>query len=126
MSRNDSQWTLLSLKEYLEKLLEEHFAKIDQQFLAMDRAVSKAEISTERRFESVNEFRAQLGDQARTFIPRKEVEVILNSLETKILEVSKCVEKMQNIKQGGNIVWAYVVSTISFIIAVISTIINLI
>src|ERR1035437_7368139 len=40
--------------------------------LAADRAISKSESASERRFESVNEFRAQLADQAATFMPRAE------------------------------------------------------
>lgn len=39
---------------------------------AAEQAVAKAEIASDKRFESVNEFRAQLGDQARTFMGRDE------------------------------------------------------
>jgi hypothetical protein len=39
---------------------------------AADRAVAKAETAAERRFASVNEFRAQLSDQAATFMSRAE------------------------------------------------------
>jgi hypothetical protein len=42
---------------------------------AQQKAVDKAEIATAARFESVNEFRGQLGDQARTLLPRAEYEV---------------------------------------------------
>lgn len=41
-------------------------------FEASDRAISKAEAAAEKRFESVNEFRAQLNDQQRTFLTRTE------------------------------------------------------
>ena len=36
-----------------------------------EQAISKAEVSTEKRFESVNEFRAQLADTIATFVPRE-------------------------------------------------------
>jgi len=36
-----------------------------------EKAIDKAEIATEKRFESVNEFRAQLSDQTNTFLPRE-------------------------------------------------------
>lgn len=39
---------------------------------AAETAVAKAEAAADRRFESVNEFRAQLNDQSRTFITRDE------------------------------------------------------
>lgn len=39
---------------------------------AAKEAVGKAELASDKRFESVNEFRAQLADQARTFMGRDE------------------------------------------------------
>ncbi len=47
-------------------------------------AVSKAEAAVEKRFDAVNEFRAQLGDQSRTLMPRPEAEVLFKSLDTRI------------------------------------------
>jgi hypothetical protein len=52
--------------------------------LAAEKAVNKAEVAAERRFESVNEFRAQLGDQAKTFMPRSEYEVQHSALADKM------------------------------------------
>ena len=45
---------------------------VDAALAASDRAVSKAEISTEKRFDSVNEFRAALQDQAALQVTRTE------------------------------------------------------
>jgi hypothetical protein len=42
---------------------------------AAEKAVGKAEIAAEKRFDAVNEFRAQLADQAATFLPRSEAEL---------------------------------------------------
>jgi hypothetical protein len=39
-----------------------------------EKAVGKAEVAAEKRFDAVNEFRAQLADQAATFMPRQEAE----------------------------------------------------
>lgn len=39
---------------------------------AAEKAIAKAETATDKRFESVNEFRAQLADQAARFMPRDE------------------------------------------------------
>lgn len=44
--------------------------------LSAKEAVNKAEMANEKRFESVNEFRGQLNDQANTFMPRTEVAAI--------------------------------------------------
>lgn len=45
-----------------------------QRHESSERAIAKAESATERRFDSVNEFRAQLSDQTRTFLPREVAE----------------------------------------------------
>lgn len=49
-----------------------------------EKAVGKAELASERRFEAVNEFRAQLADQAGTFMPRIEAEAQHRSLSERI------------------------------------------
>lgn len=54
--------------EHLQQVRTETHAALD----AADKAIQKAETATEKRFEGVNEFRAQLADQARTFISRTE------------------------------------------------------
>jgi len=58
--------------------------EMQSQILAQKEAVTKAEMSNEKRFEGVNEFRAQLGDQQRTLMPRVEAEKSLNTLADKI------------------------------------------
>lgn len=52
--------------------------------LSAKEAVNKAETAAERRFASVNEFRAQLGDQAATLMPRVEAEQRIASVAEKI------------------------------------------
>lgn len=47
-------------------------------------AVTKAENAAEKRFASVNEFRAQLADQAATFITRLEYDRVMGSITDKI------------------------------------------
>jgi C4-dicarboxylate-specific signal transduction histidine kinase len=57
--------------------------------MAAEKAVNKAEESAERRFESVNEFRGQLSDQAKTFVSRQEYTVQHSSLSDRIDAVYK-------------------------------------
>lgn len=45
----------------------------DSEFRAVRDAVEKVEKTTETRFQSHNEFRSQLKDQAGTFVTRKEL-----------------------------------------------------
>jgi predicted phage tail protein len=47
-------------------------------------AVTKAETATDKRFESVNEFRAQLADQTASFMNRAEGEVRLSAINDRL------------------------------------------
>jgi hypothetical protein len=47
-------------------------------------AVGKAEIASDKRFESINEFRGQLADMITTLIPRQEVEARFAALGDKL------------------------------------------
>lgn len=56
--------------------------------LSAEKAVGKAEVAAEKRFDAVNEFRAQLADQAATFMPRSEAETIAAAASARIRELS--------------------------------------
>lgn len=55
---------------------------------AAERAVAKAEEASEKRFDSVNEFRAQLGDQAATFMTRMESDTRLRAADEKTVLIT--------------------------------------
>lgn len=111
---------VVSLKDYIETIvgsLEKNYnSRLDQ----MDRAVTKAERTTEKRFEGVNEFRAALQDLTRSFIPRPEIEAMFKNLSSKVEDNTRELAKMRNMKQGGNVVWAYVLSGVSLMGALIA------
>jgi hypothetical protein len=69
----------------LEKRMNERFDSLLREtttaFAGAEKAILKAETATEKRFEGVNEFRAQLSDQAARFITRDE----LHALENKVV-----------------------------------------
>ena len=91
-----SAWTIDSLRYHLEQLAADLDLRHEQRFEAQEKAVqaalvaqekavaaalaaqkeavNKSEASYDKRFESVNEFRAQLSDQGRTFLPRNEAD----------------------------------------------------
>ena len=56
----------------------------DAALASADRANTKAETATEKRFDAVNEFRATLADQQRNLMPRGEVEILIKGLNEKI------------------------------------------
>lgn len=52
-------------------------------------AITKAETAAEKRFESVNEFRAQLADQAATFVSRLEADARRAETEVRIAALAE-------------------------------------
>jgi hypothetical protein len=135
-------WDFLTLKEYFDTILDErinaynkqieatkeHFnvilnernEKLNLLFEQMNRAVSKAEAATERRFEAVNEFRAQLADQARAFMPRLEYEASYVNVDQRINNLKEKIDRIESTKQGGNATWTYVFASASLIALIIS------
>lgn len=53
-------------------LIDSQTEKVALALSSAEKAVTKAETATEKRFDSVNEFRQQLNDQAASFMPRTE------------------------------------------------------
>lgn len=93
---------------HLSSVREEGRAALD----AANTAIQKSETATERRFEGVNEFRQQLGDQAQTFMPRKESDVRMEAISEKIeknnaqliamqLQVNSRLDLTQGASSGG-------------------------
>lgn len=93
------------LREYIEGIIAAHDKRYEQRFadsntainaalvaqekavgaalIAANAAVAKAETAAERRFEGQNEFRAQLTDQAATFVRRTEIDAIVKAMQDK-------------------------------------------
>lgn len=76
---------------------------------AAKEAVVKAEAASDKRFESVNEFRKTLTDQTGTFIPRTEAEVKFKSLEEKVAEVRTFQVQALGRSEGINWLWGLLV-----------------
>jgi hypothetical protein len=94
---NDKRYEerFLASQKALELGLAGTKTEIGAALVSADRAVQKAEVATEKRFESVNEFRGTLDNQQRTLIPRSEVDVIKMSLEEKIAQLTKTLDEVR-------------------------------
>jgi len=88
----------------IKNVMDERDTRYEQRFKAMDEktglaltsskeAVTKAEIATEKRFDSVNEFRKTLADQASGFMPRQEYVSNHQSLVDKIEAIKESFNK---------------------------------
>jgi hypothetical protein len=78
--------------EALRKVVDERDRRYEERFLAMDektslaltaseKAVTKAEVATEKRFENTNEWRSAMQDRDRNQMPRIEIEQRFDSMK---------------------------------------------
>jgi hypothetical protein len=104
----EAQHEMVSLREY-----------VDIRFSAMGDAVLKAENAAEKRFEGVNEFRKQLGDQARTFMPRLESEEKFRSMEKMVTDLAARVNAKDNQSRGKGEVFGWIFGASGIALAVI-------
>lgn len=75
-----------SLKEQFQDQITSAQSALRAAFDSSEKAITKAEESNEKRFQSVNEFRAQLADQQKTFVVKDEAEFKFTALEKKLDE----------------------------------------
>ncbi len=129
-------WTLPTLHAHLLTILEERDKRYGQRFTdletalraalaASEKAINKAEIATERRFESVNEFRASLSDQAANFITRSESEAATARNSERIQELMDRINRSEGRGAGVGVGWAYLAAGIGVIALVITVILAL-
>ena len=76
--------TDVSLREYLTSLIDAVEKRSDARFDAMKEAVAKVAEANEKRFDSVNEFRQTLSDQAAQFVTRDTLGALADKLQSGI------------------------------------------
>ena len=70
---------------------------------AAEKATTKAEVAADKRFEGVNEFRAQLADQAGTLMPRTEAEQRISALAEKIADMRTSIDTNSGLAAGSQV-----------------------
>jgi len=80
---------------------------------ASDKAILKAEVAVEKRFESVNEFRQTLSDQTKSFISRVEFDALRNTNATRIIDLSSRLDRIEGKAAGLNAGWIYLLGGIA-------------
>lgn len=92
-------------------LVDSQAEKVALALAASDKAVSKAEVANEKRFEGINEFRGQLADQANALMPRTEalalngslaarVDAALKGIDTSVTDMKSRLDRQEG-KSGG-------------------------
>lgn len=96
---------------------------VNAALMAAQQAVTKAEIAAEKRFDSVNEFRAQLADQTATLMPRNEAMVLINGLADRVNKLESGIDVNSGRGKGLDAAWGYLVAAVGLAAAVIGIII---
>ena len=106
-------WTLDSLKVHLESLISASERAAAERFAAQNIALNRADSANEKRLDSVNEFRAQLRDQATSFLPRDEYSARHEQLSQRILTIETRVLQMTAQSDGRHSVTAPIAALIA-------------
>lgn len=136
-----SGWTIDTLRESTQReirdlrtLLDERYATqtkaLDAAFVAAEKGVvtalasaekatAKAETAAERRFEAVNEFRAQLSDQNATFITRVEFNAKFEGLERQVQDLKKRADQSQGSSIGTGKLYGWLIAAAGLIVSVV-------
>lgn len=127
--RNVSSWTVDSLKEYLEAVLNGNDKRYEQRFQAQEAANKYAQ-------EKANEFRGSLDDVGKKQMPRAEAEAEfkairdqsagrLQTLNEMIAGLQARLDRMDGRSGGLNSSWAYLVGAVGLLAALIAIFLKL-
>lgn len=98
--------------------------QITLQLAARDTAINKADVNSEKRFESVNEFRAQMNDQQQRFLPREVFESQVFEIGKKLDANTKRLDQLSGQQAGTKATLAMMLSFAVVLIATVSFLAN--
>jgi hypothetical protein len=120
MAEDPTGWTLATLKEHFDSLLAEEDRRYEQRFASQEQAIRKADAANDARFSSVNEFRATLSDQQRTFMPRPEAERIITSIDERLAAMAARLDKAEGSSGGKLAGWGWAVGVLGLVLAILA------
>jgi hypothetical protein len=121
-TENTNSRTLISLREYVDIRFNDQEKAVNAALQAAERAVTKAEIASEKRFDSVNEFRAALSDSARLLMPRAEAEQRMGAIEKLVYDIKTKIDAKEDKTAGlsqGLLMIISIISVLSTVIMVV-------
>lgn len=105
-------WTVRTLRKHLLALR-----------AADQLAIQKLEVSTDKRFDNVNEFRGALSDLGKDMMLRKEAEAQFAALTSQVAALSTRLDKREGADTGKLDSRALLFSAVSVIIAIIAALV---
>jgi hypothetical protein len=99
---------IMAILHERDRLNAERDRRIDAEFEAQKSAVTTAMTATERRFDSVNEFRQTLSDQAHAFATRDQ----LDALRAIVGLLAARLDKLEGQRSGLGTGWSILVAVV--------------
>lgn len=84
-------------------------------FASSEKAITKADINSEKWMLNANEWRASMLDREEKFASRIEMNAKLESLSTAIVHLEKSNAASQAKGEGKHVMWGYIVAAVSFL-----------
>ena len=106
-------WTILALKEHLEKLLAEYKQSVSDALI-----IRTSE--TDRRLAILNNHAERVDEIMEKCLPRSEYRIYHDQLEKEVRELQKFKIIMDTKASQTSVNWSFAVSTITTIIAIIA------
>lgn len=122
-----STWTIDTAMQLLASQRADDKEALFAALIAMEKAVTKAEVATEKRFDGVNEFRQSLADQAKIakereadFMTRREYAAQHEAMILQISELAKRLDRNDGRRDGVGLSASTLFSIISAVGVVIA------
>lgn len=84
----------VSLKEYFDMRLEQMDKALDARFIAQEKAIDTASEASERRLNAMNEFRASLEDQSKTYATLAEFVAFKAMIKLELDQIRSSVDSL--------------------------------
>src|SRR4029077_471564 len=105
-------WTFQTFKVYVDQRFSDQDKAVNAALSAAEKAVGKAEVAAEKRFDAVNEFRSVLNDQQKNFLTRNEYDQAHHSLVEKVDDLSARMDRSEGRGNGFSTSWQVLVAAV--------------
>jgi len=110
----------VTLREYVEQRFDLSDKALSAALAATKEAILKAETATDKRFDSVNEFRQTLTDRDRLNMPRTETELLVKGLSDRLKVIEDGRTRNSGEWSGAKNLWAIIIAAAGIVFGLIS------
>lgn len=112
-------WTFQTFKAYVDQRFGDQDKAVNAALQAAEKAVGKAEVAAEKRFDAVNEFRQVLTDQQQLFVQRPEYQTAHDALTEKVNDLGARMDRADGRGSGFSASWSILVAAAGIVVAII-------